>query len=205
MTHADAATAALSELSSMPVPSRLREQFVVRATAAGLVDVAYRTVETRIGELLLAASDTGLVRVAFALEDFEQVLTELAVAISPRVVRVPRVLDDAARQIDAYLAGELEHFDLALDLQLVGGFRHDVLEHLCSVPYGRTESYTEAARAAGRPAAVRAAASACSHNPIPLVVPCHRVVRRDGTFGQYRGGPEVKRDLLEMEARAVIG
>ncbi len=185
-----------------PLPSHLHLRLVERATAEGLVDVAYRTVDTRIGRLLLAASPAGLVRVAFALEQFDTVLAELATAISPRVLEAPRPLDDAARQIDAYLSGELEHFDLAVDLQLVRGFRRDVLQHLCTVPYGTRESYTDAARAAGRPAAVRAAASACSHNPIPLVIPCHRVVRSDGTFGRYRGGPEIKRDLLEMEHAA---
>ena len=185
-----------------PLPSHLHDRLVDRAAAEGLVDVAYRTVDTRIGELLLAASPAGLVRVAFALEHFDTVLVELATAISPRVLRAPRPLDDAARQIDAYLSGELEHFDLAIDLQLVRGFRRDVLQHLRTVPYGIRESYTDAARAAGRPAAVRAAASVCSHNPIPLVVPCHRVVRSDGTVGQYRGGAEIKRDLLEMEHAA---
>jgi methylated-DNA-[protein]-cysteine S-methyltransferase len=183
-----------------PIPTHLRDRLVERATDEGLVDVAYRTVDTRIGELLLAASPSGLVRVAFSLEDFDTVLAELAVAVSPRVLRAPRALDDAARQIDAYLTGDLERFELAVDLQLVRGFRREVLEHLRTVPYGTRESYTDAARAAGRPAAVRAAASACSHNPVPLVVPCHRIVRSDGTFGEYRGGPEVKRDLLEMEA-----
>ena len=182
-----------------PIPARLHDRLVDRVTREGLVDVAYRTVDTRIGELLLAASPAGLVRIAFALEDFDTVLGELATAISPRVLVAPRRLDDAVRQIEAYLRGELERFDLAIDFQLVHGFRRDVLQHLCTVPYGTRESYTDAARAAGRPSAVRAAASACSHNPIPLVVPCHRVVRSDGTFGQYRGGPEIKRDLLEME------
>jgi methylated-DNA-[protein]-cysteine S-methyltransferase len=185
-----------------PVTLQVRDRFVDRATGEGLVDVAYRTIDTRIGPLLLAASADGLVRIAFECEDFDTVLAELAEEISPRVLRAPRSLDNAARQVDAYLTGALTEFELPLDLRLAHGFRRDVLQHLRTIPYGRTESYTVAARGAGRPAAVRAAASACSHNPIPLVIPCHRVVRSDGSTGDYRGGPEVKRDLLAMEAAA---
>jgi methylated-DNA-[protein]-cysteine S-methyltransferase len=192
--------AALRGPATLPISSRVHDRFVARATNEGLVDVAYRTIDTRIGELLLAASPTGLMRIAFALEGFDAVLAELAELVSPRVLRAPAPLDAAARQIDEYLDGRLVRFDLPLDLRLAHGFRREVLEHLCTIPYGRTESYTEAATAAGRPAAVRAAAGACSHNPIPLVVPCHRIVRRDGSFGEYRGGPEIKRDLLQMEA-----
>ena len=130
-------TPTLVALPTRRCRSHLHDRFVDRATAEGLVDVAYRTVDTRIGELLLAASPTGLVRVAFALEDFDTVLAELAdrdQPARPAACRVP--LDDAARQIDAYLSGQLEHFDLAIDLQLVRGFRRDVLQHLCTVPYG---------------------------------------------------------------------
>jgi methylated-DNA-[protein]-cysteine S-methyltransferase len=187
---------------TVSVTSALHDRFVARASELDLIDVAYRTIDTPIGPLLLASSDGGLVRVAFELEDFDTVLSDLAAAISPRVVHAPRELDAAAQQVEAYLTGTLRHFDLRVDLRLIGGFRRDVLVHLQTIPYGRTESYTLAARGAGRPAAVRAAASACSHNPIPLVVPCHRVVRSDGSFGEYRGGPAVKRALLEMEATA---
>jgi methylated-DNA-[protein]-cysteine S-methyltransferase len=200
MTTRTSALEILSGEPPTPVAPRLHDRLVERATSEGLVDVAYRTIDTRIGPLLLAASPAGLLRVAFELEGFDTVLTELSEQISPRVLRAPGALDDAARQVDAYLIGELVRFDLPVDLRLAHGFRREVLQHLRTIPYGRTESYTEAARGAGRPAAVRAAASACSHNPIPLVVPCHRVVRSDGSFGEYRGGPGIKRDLLEMEA-----
>ncbi len=183
-----------------PISSQLHQRFVDRATDDGLVDVAYRTIDTRIGPLLLAASAEGLVRVAFDCEGFETVLAELADAVSPRVLSAPRRLDDAAGQIESYLAGALTRFELPVDLRLAHGFRRDVLEHLRTIRYGQTESYTVAARGAGRPAAVRAAAGACSHNPIPLVIPCHRVVRSDGSTGEYRGGPAVKRDLLAMES-----
>jgi methylated-DNA-[protein]-cysteine S-methyltransferase len=185
-----------------PITPQLHDRFVDRATGEGLVDVAYRTIDTRIGPLLLAASADGLVRIAFECEGFDTVLAELSDDISPRVLSAPRPLDDVARQVDAYLTGALSEFELPLDLRLARGFRRDVLQHLRTIPYGRTESYTVAARGAGRPAAVRAAASACSHNPSPLVIPCHRVVRSDGSTGDYRGGPEVKRDLLAMEAAA---
>jgi len=178
------------------------KRFAERADDEGLLDVAYTTIDTRIGPLLLAASPRGLLRVAFALEGFDAVVAELADSVSPRVLRAPGRLDAAARQVDGYLDGTVAAFDLPLDLQLARGFRRDVLQHLRTIPYGRTESYTVAARAAGRPAAVRAAASACSHNPIPLVIPCHRVVRSDGSIGAYRGGAALKRDLLEMESAA---
>jgi|tagenome__1003787_1003787.scaffolds.fasta_scaffold20930193_3 methylated-DNA-[protein]-cysteine S-methyltransferase len=188
--------------AAVPIPSSLHDRFVARAAEEQLVDVAFTTLDTRIGPLLLAGSPDGLLRVAFAIEGFDTVLGELADAVSPRILRMPRRLDDAARQVEDYLEGRLLQFDLPLDLRLARGFRREVLQHLRSIPYGRTESYTVAARAAGRPAAVRAAASACSHNPIPLVIPCHRVVRGDGSYGAYRGGVAVKRDLLEMESAA---
>ncbi|HEX4528384.1 MAG TPA: methylated-DNA--[protein]-cysteine S-methyltransferase [Acidimicrobiia bacterium] len=198
----DVDPAVLLDGAAAPVPSSLHERFVARADDEGLLDVAYTTIDTRIGPLLLAASPRGLLRVAFALEGFDAVVAELADSVSPRVLRAPGRLDTAARQVDGYLDGTVATFDLPLDLRLARGFRRDVLEHLRTIPYGRTESYTVAARGAGRPAAVRAAASACSHNPIPLVIPCHRVVRSDGSVGDYRGGTALKRDLLEMESAA---
>jgi methylated-DNA-[protein]-cysteine S-methyltransferase len=198
----DVDPAMLLDGASAPVPSSLHERLVARADDERLLDVAYTTIDTRIGPLLLAASPLGLLRVAFALEGFDAVVAELADSVSPRVLRAPGRLDAAARQVDGYLDGTVAAFDLALDLRLARGFRRDVLQHLRTIPYGRTESYTVAARGAGRPAAVRAAASACSHNPIPLVIPCHRVVRSDGSIGAYRGGTALKRDLLEMESAA---
>jgi len=180
----------------------LQARLAERAAAGGLLDVAYRTTDSPAGRLLLAATPVGLVRVAFELEDHDAVLEELAGAVSPRILRSPRGVDDVARQLDEYFAGRRKVFELAVDLQLARGFRRAVLEHLCNIPYGTTESYTTVAAAAGNPRAVRAAGSACATNPIPLVVPCHRVVRRDGTYGRYRGGPAVKHALLTMEAGA---
>ena len=179
---------------------RLRARLAEQAEADGLLDVAYRTMDSPAGALLLAATPAGLVRVAFELEDHDVVLEELSRAISPRILRSPRVVDDVARQLDEYFARRRRMFDVPVDQQLAKGFRRAVLEHLREIPYGVTESYSVVAQAVGNSKAVRAAGSACATNPIPLVVPCHRVVRSDGTYGQYRGGPAVKHALLTMEA-----
>jgi len=178
----------------------LRARLAQRAAADGLLDVAYRTMDSPAGPLLLAATPAGLVRVAFDRENHDAVLVELAGAVSPRILRSPRGVDDVARQLDEYFAGRRRVFDVAVDLRLAKGFRRAVLEHLREIPYGATESYTDVASAVGNPKAVRAAGSACATNPVPLVVPCHRVVRHDGTYGQYRGGPEVKHALLTLES-----
>jgi methylated-DNA-[protein]-cysteine S-methyltransferase len=170
------------------------------AERIGLLDVSYRTVDSPLGPLLLAATEKGLVRVAFGKEDHDSVLSRLAAQISPRILRAPRRLDDPARQLEEYFAGKRRAFTLPVDLQLARGFRRSVLLRLRDIPYGRTRSYAAVARAAGNAAAVRAAASACSHNPLPLVVPCHRVVRSDGGLGEYLGGAEAKRTLLSLES-----
>ncbi len=164
-----------------------------RAERDGLLDVAYRTVDSPLGPLLLAATTAGLVRVAFEGEGHDAVLAALAGAVSPRVLPPRRRLDATARQLDEYFAGRRRAFDVPVDLRLAHGFRRDVLVHLRDIPYGTTESYAIVARAAGSPNAVRAAGTACATNPVPLVVPCHRVVRSDGSIGQYRGGVEAKR------------
>jgi methylated-DNA-[protein]-cysteine S-methyltransferase len=173
---------------------------VAHAEERGLLDVAYRTIDTAVGELLLAATERGLLRVAYTCEGHDRALSDIAVAISPRILRAPQRLDTAAREIDEYLAGERTRFDLPLDLSLARGFRRTVLRRLIDVAYGRTASYGSIAAAAGSPRAVRAAGSACATNPLPLVVPCHRVVRSDGTIGEYVGGAKIKRALLDMEA-----
>lgn len=178
----------------------LRRRLATLAERKGVLDLAYRTVDSPFGPLLLAATPKGLVRVAFGREDHDAVLSSLASDVSPRMLRTPRRLDEASRQLEEYFARKRRTFTVPIDLQLAHGFRRSVLLHLRDIPYGKTESYTAVARAAGNPSAVRAAASACSHNPVPLVVPCHRVVRSDGTPGEYRGGPEAKRVLLAMEA-----
>lgn len=180
--------------------ARLHARLADAATGAGVLDVAYRTVDSPIGPLLLAATEAGLVRVAFSTEGEDEVLDALAARVSPRILRAPGRLDRAARELDEYFAGRRRTFDLPVDLQLAHGFRRAVLDHLRSIAFGTTESYAEVAAAAGSPRAVRAVGTACALNPVPLVVPCHRVVRRDGTPGQYRGGEAVKRTLLALEA-----
>ena len=179
---------------------RLRGRLAERADSDGLLDVAYRTMDSPIGGLLLAATPAGLVRVAFECENHDDVLVELSRAVSPRILQSSQRVDDVARQIDEYFAGRRRLFEVPVDMQLSKGFRRAVLTHLMEIPYGVRESYTVVAEAAGNSRAVRAAGSACATNPIPLVVPCHRVVRSDGTYGQYRGGPEAKHMLLTMEA-----
>ncbi|MBY8877630.1 methylated-DNA--[protein]-cysteine S-methyltransferase [Actinacidiphila acidipaludis] len=182
--------------------ARLHARLVADAGDAGLLDVAYRTLDTPAGSLLLAATEQGLVTVAYAVQDHAAVLQRLADRVSPRVLRAPGRLDTAARQLDEYFAGRRRAFDLPLDWRLSKGFRREVLAHLPRIAYGSTESYAQVAEAAGSPRAVRAVGTACATNPLPVVVPCHRVVRSDGSHGQYVGGVAVKDLLLGMEAAA---
>jgi methylated-DNA-[protein]-cysteine S-methyltransferase len=173
-----------------------------KADGAGLLDVAYRTLDTPVGTLLLAATPAGLVRVAFESEGLDSVLEGLAAKVSPRILHAPERLDDTACQLDEYFAGRRHRFDLALDLSMSAGFRRTVLTYLPVIPYGQTSSYGAVAAAVDNPRALRAVGTACATNPLPLVIPCHRVIRSDGHTGSYRGGPEVKRQLLDLEAAA---
>ena len=181
---------------------RLHAALVERAATEHALDLTYRTVESPVGALLLAATERGIVRVAYALEDHDRVLDELGVSIGPRILKDGRGLDEAARQLEDYFEGRRHSFDMPVDLRLAHGFRLAVLEHLRSIPYGSTESYTQVASAAGSPRAVRAVGSACATNPIPIVVPCHRVVRSNGTLGGYLGGLSAKELLLGLESAA---
>ncbi len=190
----------VAEVSDVSLSSA-RDRFVARADRDDLLDVTYRTMESPAGVLLLAATPLGVVRVAFASDGHEAVLERLALLVSPRIVAAPGRLDALARELDEYFAGERRGFDVPLDFRLSRGFRRTVLRHMAEIPYGETESYSELAAAAGNPRAVRAVGTACATNPLPLVVPCHRVVRSDGTIGNYGGGTEVKRALLELESR----
>lgn len=197
----------ISRLLSTSGPSAgelgaLRMRLADRAEQAGLLDIAYRTIDSPLGTLLLAATQVGAVRLAYEREGLDDVLAMLATRISPRILTAPRRLDAVARQLDEYFAGGRHGFDVALDLCLATGFRRRVLEHLPVIGYGHTASYAAVAELAGRPRAVRAAATACATNPLPVVVPCHRVIRSDGTLGRYLGGPDAKRALLTLEAAA---
>jgi methylated-DNA-[protein]-cysteine S-methyltransferase len=193
--------AALPEVDE-EAQGRLHARLAAAAAEAGILDIAYRTIDTPVGSLLLATTEKGLVRVAYAREGHDLVLEQLANTVSPRVLRAPARLDLAAREIEEYFAGRRSLFDLPLDYQLSHGFRRTVLSHLTEIGYGKTASYAAIAAAAGNPRAVRAVGTACATNPLPVVVPCHRVVRSDGKVGQYVGGPEAKKALLAMEAAA---
>ncbi|ART68779.1 cysteine methyltransferase [Mycobacterium dioxanotrophicus] len=180
----------------------LKARLIADAQRDGVLDIAYRVVDSPVGRLLLAATDQGLVRVAYASEDHDAVLQTLADRISPRILNAPGRLDTAARELDEYFAGARRTFDVPLDWRLSAGFRSTVLHHLPEIGYGQTASYAAVARLAGNPKAVRAVGTACATNPLPLVVPCHRVVRSDGAMGGYLGGVDAKRLLLELEAAA---
>jgi len=180
--------------------SRLHARLEQEAEADGALDVAYRTIDSPVGTLLLAATPVGLVRVAYDIEGHDAVLNRLADAVSPRILRSPLRLEATARQIDEYFAKRRTAFEIPVDLRLTHGFRRDVVEHLRDIGYGHRESYATVAAAIGRPGAVRAVGTACGHNPLPVVIPCHRVVRSDGSTGQYVGGPLAKSTLLDLEA-----
>jgi methylated-DNA-[protein]-cysteine S-methyltransferase len=170
-----------------------------RAAAEGLLDVAYATADSPFGTLLLARTPRGLVRLGLPNEDPEGLLAELAGRISPRVLEDPGGLDEERRELDDYFAGRRQAFELPIDWQLSHGFLLRARHGIAEIPYGETRTYTDLARGAGNERAVRAAGSACSRNPIPLVVPCHRVLRSDGSLGGYAGGLGMKEKLLEME------
>ena len=169
---------------------------------AGLIDVAYALTDSPVGRLLLAATSHGLVRVAYLhpQDGEQQVLEDLARALSPRVLAAPGRLDGVRRELDEYFRGERRAFETPLDWRLTRpGFMRRVLRATGRIPYGGLSSYRALAAAAGSPRAFRAAGNALGANPLPIVVPCHRVLRSDGAFGGYTGGPERKRVLLELE------
>ena len=180
--------------------ARLHQRLERDSDADGVLDVAYRTVDTPVGSLLLVATTVGLIRVAYDIEGHDAVLAHIADVVSPRILRAPARLDGVARQIDEYFAKRRTVFEVPVDLRLAEGFRRSVIEHLRDIGYGRRESYATVAAAIGNPRAVRAVGTACAHNPLPVVIPCHRVVRSDGSTGQYVGGPLAKSTLLDLEA-----
>jgi len=182
--------------------ARLRLRLELAAEAGELLDVAYTTVDSPVGSLLLAATPRGLVRVAYEREGHDRVLDTLAQRLSPRVLRAPKRLDAAAQELDEYFRRQRRAFDLPLDLSLSRSFRQLVQRHLPDIGYGQTRTYLQVAELVGNPKAVRAVGTACATNPLPLVLPCHRVVRADRTPGGYIGGPAAKAALLRMEALA---
>lgn len=179
----------------------VRERLGRRAAAEGLVDVAVARHDSPLGPIVLGATEAGVVRIGLPTEDEDEVVEELARRVSARVLRAPRpALEDARRELEEYFTGSRTTFGVALDWQLTRGFRRTVLHATAAIPYGGTSTYRELATEAGNPGAVRAAGTALATNPLPIVVPCHRVLRTGGGLGGYRGGLDMKRRLLELES-----
>jgi len=174
-------------------------RLATRAVAEKLVDVAYAFVDTPFGRFLAASTSRGLIRLAFHPEPVDEVLAQLAARVSPRVLEAPSELDEIRRELDEYFDGRRRTFDLPLDWRLTRGFSERVLRATARIPYGGVSTYRDVAARAGNPRAMRAAGNALGSNPIPIVVPCHRVVRTGGDVGNYGGGPEMKRALLRLE------
>ena len=175
------------------------DELVERAEREGLVDVAYDSVDSPVGTLLVATTAKGLVRISFHSEAEDLVLEELARRVSPRVMKSARKVAPVARELDEYFDGRRKRFDYPLDWSLVGPYARKVLRATAAIPFGKVSTYREVARKAGNPAASRAAGNALGSNPIPVVVPCHRVLRTGGGLGGYGGGLEVKELLLRLE------
>ncbi|HSD23251.1 MAG TPA: methylated-DNA--[protein]-cysteine S-methyltransferase [Solirubrobacterales bacterium] len=178
---------------------------LARAERDGLIDIAYANVDSPFGELLVARTDRGVVRVALPVDRGRQrprdeVLEELAASVSPRILESPKRLDEERRELEDYFEGRRQAFDVPVDWSLTSpGFRSRALHAVARIPYGKTKTYAEIAKSAGNARASRAAGTACGHNPIPLIVPCHRVVPSSGGVGNYGGGPDMKRALLDFE------
>ena len=170
-----------------------------RAETEGLLDVAYATLDSPFGELVVAETGKGVVKISFGQESTDEVVEELAWTVSPRVLEAPARLDPVRRELDQYFEGRLHDFTVPLDWQLIGGFQTKVLRATAAIPYGETRSYGEVAAEAGNRRAFRAAGTALGRNPLPLIVPCHRVLRAGGVIGNYGGGPEMKEALLKLE------
>src|SRR5947209_12409596 len=172
-----------------------------RAAAAGLLDVAYATFDSPVGKLLLATTPRGLVRLAYIDEQpqEENVLAQLAAKLSPRILAVPRRLDQPRHELEQYFAGARRRFETPLDWRLTSGFGQRVLKATARIPFGSHSTYMRVATVAGSPRASRAAGNALGANPLPIVVPCHRVLHSTGGLGGYTGGLERKRVLLEIE------
>lgn len=188
-------SAAKGEVDTAALTARLSE----RAEADGLLDLAYCEVDSPLGTLLAVATPEGLVKLGYPNVPAEAQLEALAAAVSPRVLEAPARLDPVRRELDEYFDGTRRDFELSIDWRLTSGFVQTVLRETARIPFGQTRSYAEMAISAGSPRAFRAAGSALGANPIPIVVPCHRVLRSGGGLGGYGGGLDVKRRLLELE------
>jgi methylated-DNA-[protein]-cysteine S-methyltransferase len=194
---------------SDPAPAewqRMRDALALRAASEDIVDVAFERHESPLGTLVVGATPAGLVRVGLPSEDEDELLQQLADRVSRRLLRAPRAsLTATRRQLDEYFAGTRHGFELPLDWQLAHGFRREVLRATAEIAYGETSTYRAIATRAGSPGAVRAAGTALATNPLPIVVPCHRVLRTGGALGSYRGGAAAKAALLALEGAQTGG
>ncbi|UGS37632.1 methylated-DNA--[protein]-cysteine S-methyltransferase [Capillimicrobium parvum] len=182
-------------------PPELLDRLVARAAQEGLLDVAYTTVDSPLGPLVAAATPRGLATLSYSefRGGIDAVLEDLAQRLSPRILEAPARLDAVRRELDEYFAGRRRSFDIPVDLVLTRGFGRRILEATAAIPFGETRSYREVAAGAGNVKATRAAGNALGHNPVPIVVPCHRVLRTGGSLGGYTGGLEKKETLLRLE------
>jgi methylated-DNA-[protein]-cysteine S-methyltransferase len=187
--------AAASELDL----AALHEALARRAAGEGLLDVAYGTYDSPLGPLTVIVTPRGLVRLSYPDERIDAQLAEIAQRISPRILEAPERTDAVRRELDAYFAGHLHRFEVPVDWRLVRGFAGNVLRATARIPFGSASTYREVASEAGSPRAYRAAGNALGSNPIPIVVPCHRVLHADGSLGGYTGGLDRKRFLLRLE------
>jgi methylated-DNA-[protein]-cysteine S-methyltransferase len=204
MTTASMDANGWKELAGTRAESERKAEAAAAALAAaaadrGLLDVAVGVVESPVGELTLAVTPRGLAYVAFDDEERDELLARFARELSPRVLEHPAATDEVRRQLEEYFGGSRTRFDLKLDRRLMRGIARDVLAATARVPFGRTTTYGAIADRIGRPRASRAVGNALGSNPIPIVVPCHRVLRAGGDVGGYAGGPERKRRLLRLE------
>ncbi len=179
--------------------SRFDATLARRARKAHLLDVAYASLDSPLGVLTVFVTPRGLLRVAYDSEAGDAVVAEVAEQVSPRILRAPARTDEVRRQLDSYFASNRRRFDLPIDWSLSHGFRRGVLRATAGVPFGQITTYGRMARAAGSPRAARAAGNALGANPIPIVVPCHRVLHANGSLGGYSGGVDRKRLLLALE------
>jgi methylated-DNA-[protein]-cysteine S-methyltransferase len=180
--------------------SRAAARLAGSADREGLIDVAYATVDSPLGPLLAVGTERGLVMLSYGEEPVDETLTRLAARLSPRILEAPARLDRTRRELDEYFAGARRGFDIPIDWSLISGYARAVLECTVAIPYGQASSYAAVSAAAGSPRGARATGNALGSNPIPIVIPCHRVLRSGGTLGGYTGGLDRKRFLLALES-----
>jgi methylated-DNA-[protein]-cysteine S-methyltransferase len=192
----------MSELG--PIIAEARERLVARARREGLGTVGYRIVDSPLGPLWVAVGPRGLLNIHYGAEPSSLELRRIVRAYGPGVLPDARRVDDVARELDQYFNGKRRDFDVAVDLSPLTPFQRKVLAVTARVPYGELITYAKVARSAGNDRAYRAAAGAIGDNPIPIVVPCHRVVASDGTLGGYAGGLDAKRRLLKLERGVAV-